>query len=44
MMKESIARLAPKFSMHRMLVEYAERFHLRRPQVRRANSLSQRLD
>jgi starch phosphorylase len=28
MMKESIARLAPHFSMHRALIEYAERYYL----------------
>ena len=28
MMKASIARLAPRFSMHRVLIEYAERFYL----------------
>ena len=28
MMKESIARLAPHFSMHRAVIEYAERYYL----------------
>jgi len=28
MMRSSIARLAPRFSMHRVLVEYAERYYL----------------
>ncbi len=28
MMKESIARLAPRFSMHRAVIEYAERYYL----------------
>ena len=28
MMKESIAQLAPRFSMHRAVIEYAERYYL----------------
>ena len=28
MMKASIGRLAPRFSMHRALIEYAERYYL----------------
>jgi starch phosphorylase len=28
MMRSSIARLAPRFSMHRVLIEYAERYYL----------------
>ena len=28
MMKASIARLAPHFSMHRAVIEYAERYYL----------------
>ena len=28
MMKESIAQLAPRFSMHRAIIEYAERYYL----------------
>ena len=28
MMKESIAQLAPRFSMHRAVIEYADRYYL----------------
>jgi hypothetical protein len=28
MMKESIAQLAPRFSMHRAVIEYTERYYL----------------
>ena len=34
MMKASIAELAPRFSMQRAVIEYVERYYLRRARIR----------
>jgi glucan phosphorylase len=36
MMKESIAQLAPRFSMHRAVIEYVDRYYLSAHQAARS--------